>query len=125
MQIGARSAGAASPAAGLLAPADAVRVGGRQIVQILTVFEPDLQPSFERGSSDCRSVGGRREERSFLAADLAALACPAFRLAEIRQALVPCPATIAERPPMVVVLGLAADVDQPVDRRGAAYHPAA
>ena len=39
--------------------------------------------------------------------------------------LVPDPAAIAELGPVVEILGLAADIDQPVDRAGAAEHPAA
>src|SRR5215469_12314993 len=41
-EIGARSTGAAPAAAGLLAPADAVAVARRQVVDIFAVFEPDF-----------------------------------------------------------------------------------
>src|SRR5271166_3933888 len=124
-QIGARGAGAAPAAAGLLAPADAVLMAGRQVVEVLAVFEPDLFAGLEHGCADCRPVGPRREQRPLLAARLAAFALPAFGLAEIGQAIVPRPAAVAELRPVVVILGLAADVDESVDRRGAADHPAA
>src|SRR5438046_1050076 len=42
VQIGARGAGTAAAAAGLLAPADAIAMAGRQVVDVLAVFEPDL-----------------------------------------------------------------------------------
>src|SRR5204863_8207808 len=112
-------------AARLLAPADAVLVAGRQVVQVLAIFEAKLQPGLERRRGDRRPVNPRGEQRALLAAHLAALALPAFRLAEIGQALVPRPAAVSELRPVVVILGLAADVDQAVDRRGTADHAAA
>ena len=124
-QIGARGAGAAAAAAGLLAPADAVAGAGRQVVDVLAVFEADLLAGLDHRRADRRPVRLRGEERPVLAAHLAALALPALGLAEIGQAIVPRPAAIAELRPVVVILGLAADVDQPVDRGGAADHPAA
>ena len=125
VQIGARGAGAAAAAARLLAPADAVRVAVRQVVDVLAVFEPDLLAGLEHGGADRRPVSLRGEERPVLAAHIAAFALPALGLAEIGQAIVPRPAAITELRPVVVILGLAADVDQPVDRGGAADHPAA
>src|SRR6516225_732836 len=44
---------------------------------------------------------------------------------EIGEHVVPAPAAIAELRPMVEILGLAANVDQPVDRGRAAQNPAA
>ncbi len=125
VQIGARGRGAAAAAAGLLAPADTVLVAGRQVVEVVAVFEPDLLAGLEHGRADRRPVGLRGEERPLLAARLAALALPALGLAEIWQAILPRPAAVAELRPVVVILGLAADIDQPVDRGGAADHPAA
>src|SRR5271167_2433866 len=43
-----------------------------------------------------------------------------FRLAEIRQYVVEAPAGIAHLPPLVEVLRLSADIDQSIDRTGAA-----
>src|ERR1700731_2472117 len=111
VQIGARGAGAAPTAAGLLAPADAVAGAGRQVVDVLAVFEPDLLARLERGRADRRPVRLRGEQRPVLAARLAALAFPALGLAEIGQAIVPRPAAVTELAPVVVILGLAADVD--------------
>src|SRR5437763_4064421 len=88
-QIGARGAGAAAAAAGLLAPADAVAMTRRQIVDVLAIFETELLAGFEHGGADRRPVGFRGEERALLAARLAGLALPALRLAEIRQTIVP------------------------------------
>src|SRR5436305_4932050 len=70
-QIGARGAGAAAAAAGLLSPADAVAMPRRQIVDILAIFETELFT----GLQDCRAyrrrVGFRSEERPLFAARLA------------------------------------------------------
>src|SRR5215472_15694958 len=125
MQIGARGTGAASSAARLLAPADAVLVARRQVVDVLAVFETDLFAGLEHGGADRRAIGLRGKERPLLAAHGAAFALPAFGLAEIGQAIIPRPAAVAELTPVVVILGLATDVDQTIDRRGASDHPAA
>src|SRR5438552_12576334 len=50
---------------------------------------------------------------------------PPLGALEERQNVVPTPAAIAKLRPVVVILRLAADVDQPVDRRRAAEHAAA
>ena len=86
---------------------------------------PELLAGLDHGGADRRAVHLRGEQRPVLAADLGFLALPAFRFAEIGQAVVPRPAAVAELGPVIVILGLAADVDEPVDRRGAADHPAA
>ena len=125
MQIGTRGAGAATAAAGLLAPADAVAGARRRVVDVLAVLEAELLAGLDHRRADRRAVHLRREQRAVLAAHGAALALPALGLAEERQAIVPRPAAIAELAPVVVVLGLAADVDQPVDRRRAPDHPPA
>ena len=52
-------------------------------------------------------------------------AFPPLGLAEERQAIVPRPAAVSELRPMVVVLGLATNVDQSVDRARSAEHLAA
>src|SRR5262245_29260065 len=100
-------------------------MAGREIVEVVAVFEADLLARFEHSRTDRRPVGLRRENRPVLAAGLAAFAFPAFGLLEVGQTIVPRPAAIAELRPMVVILGLAPDVDHSVDRGRAADHPAA
>ena len=117
VQIGARGAGAAAAAAGLLAPANAVCMAGRQVVDVLPVFEADLLSGLEHRRADRRPVGLRGEERPVLAARRASFALPTLGLPEIGQAIIPRPAAVAELRPVVVILGLAANVDEPVDRR--------
>src|SRR5689334_1226823 len=51
-QIGARGAGAAAAAAGLLTPADAVAMTRRQIVDVLAIFEPELLAGLEDRGAD-------------------------------------------------------------------------
>src|SRR5205807_4231046 len=114
VQVGPRSAGAPPAAARLLAPADAVAMTKRQVVQVLAVFEADLLARLEGGGADRRPVDLRGEQRPFLAAHLAAFAFPPFGLAEIGQAVVPRPAAVAELRPVVVILWLAANIDEPV-----------
>jgi hypothetical protein len=53
------------------------------------------------------------------------VAGPPLGALEEWQDVVPTPAAIAKLRPVVVILRLAADVDQPVDRRRAAEHAAA
>src|SRR5207244_1135166 len=96
VQIGPRRAGAAPSAARLLAPADAFTGARRQVVQVFAIFEADLLASLEHRRADRRPVDLRGEQRPVLAAGLAALALPALGRAEIRQAIVPRPAAIAE-----------------------------
>ena len=55
MQIGARGAGAAAAAAGLLAPADAVAGAGRQVVDVLAVFQAELLAGLDHRRADRRS----------------------------------------------------------------------
>ncbi len=122
-QIGARGTGAAAAAAGLLAIADAAM---RQRIHVLAVVEPDLFAGFDRRAAQRRNVGhARGEERAALAAPFIRLAFPILGLFEIGQHVVPRPAAVAELRPMVEILGLAADINEPVDRAGAAQHPAA
>src|SRR5438552_16854361 len=77
-QIGARGAGATAAAAGLLAPADAVAMTRRQVVDILAIFETELFAGLEDRSADRRPVGFRSEQRPVLAARLAGLTLPPF-----------------------------------------------
>src|SRR5207245_6282530 len=94
-------------------------------VDIFAGFTTDLLARLERGRADGRPVRLRGEQRPVLAAHVAAVALPALGLAEIGQAIIPRPAAIAELGPVVVILGLAADVYEAVDRGGAADHAAA
>src|SRR5438046_3634908 len=55
-QIAARRAGAAAAATGLLAPADAGTGAGRQVVDVLAVFEPELHPGIDDLGADQRAV---------------------------------------------------------------------
>ena len=121
-QIGARGAGAAATAASLLAPADTIARSGRQIVDVLAVFEADFLAGLDHDLTKRRPIHTRGEERAALAAHLGFLALPALGFAEIGQAVVPRPAAVAELRPVVIIFGLAADIDQPVDRARPAEH---
>src|SRR5712692_8983231 len=57
--------------------------------------------------------------------NISSFSLPVLSLLEVWQHVVSAPAAIAELPPMVEILGLAADVDEAVDRRRSAQHPAA
>ena len=75
--------------------------------------------------SGCGSLTSRHRERPADAVQVVLAALLVLGAAEIRQHVVEAPARIAELAPVVEVLGLSADVEQPVDRRGAAHHLAA
>ena len=125
-QIGARRALAAPAAAGLLHPADIVAGAGRQMVDVLVVFEADLGAGLDdlAGTAPaCRRFA--RSGAARRAVKLVGAALPALGPLEIRQHVVPRPAAIAELAPMVEILGLAADIDHAVDRLRAAEHAAA
>ncbi len=125
-QIGACRTLPAPPAAGLLHPADAVAGAGRQMVDIVAVFEPELLARLDHHLAQRWLVGGARgEERPARAVKCVAAAFPILGLLEIGQYIVPRPAAVAELAPMVEILRLAADIDHAVDRAGAAEHPAA
>ncbi len=125
-QIGARRALPAPPAPGLLNPADIVPRARRQAVDVLVIFEPDLGTGLDQLVAQERLVGGpRRQERPAPAMKLVGLTLPTLGLFEKGQDIVPRPTTIAELGPMVEIFRLTANVNQPVDRAGAAEHPAA
>src|SRR6516162_454765 len=67
-QIGAGGAGPSPPSARLLAPADAVAGAGRQVVDVLAVFEADLLTRFDYCSAKRRLVHLGSEQRTALAA---------------------------------------------------------
>src|SRR6266513_1826242 len=119
-QIAARRAGAAAAATGLLAPADAGTGAGRQVVDVLAVFEPELHPGIDDLGADQRAVHCGGVEISLSTMDLTGAFAPALGFLEEGQAVVPRPAAIAELGPVVVILGLAADINEPVDRAGSA-----
>src|SRR5581483_8772051 len=119
-------AGAAAAAAGLLAPADRIPGAGRQVVDVGAVFEAELLRRRDDRLARRRPLAHRRGgEKPAGAVNLGGLALPVLGLLEIGQHVVPAPAAVAELGPVVEILGLAADVDQPVDRRRAAEHAAA
>ena len=73
-----------------------------------------------------RPLGHRRGgEVPLRAVNFGLFTGPPLGALEERQDVVPTPAAIAELRPVVVILRLAADVDEPVDRRRAAEHAAA
>src|SRR5580704_8043604 len=111
-QIGACGAGPAAATARLLAPADTFACAGYDAVDVFAVFEPEFLAGLNHAGADRRAVGPRGEQWPVLTAHLGFLALPAFRLAEIGQAVVPRPASVAELAPMIVILGLAADIDE-------------
>ena len=99
---------------------------GRQVVDVLAVFEAEFLRRLDDRLTRRRPLAHRRgRQKAGAAVQFAVLALPALGLLEIGQHVVPAPAAIAELRPMIEILGLAADVDQPVDRRRAAEHAAA
>ncbi len=125
-QVAARGTRPPAAAARLLHPADPVARLVRQVVDVLAVFATELPTGFHRRPAQQRPVATMRgEQRSPLAVHRVRLALPVLRLAEERQHIVPGPAAIAELCPMVEILGLAADIDHPVDRTRPAEHPPA
>src|SRR5271167_4451760 len=124
-QIGTRGAGPPPAAARLLAPADTLPGAGWQVVHVLAVFEPDLPAGLDYRRTERRPVHLRGKERTPPAANLGRAALPVLSLFEEGQDLVPAPAAIAELRPVIEILGLAAHINEPVDRAGPAEHPAA
>src|ERR1700758_454079 len=124
-QISARGAGPPSAAARLLAPADAVAGAGWQVVHVLAVFEPDLLAGLDYRRAERRPLHFRGKERTATAANLGLAALPVLGLFEEGQDLVPAPAAIAELRPVVEILGLAAHINETVDRARPAEYPAA
>ena len=86
-------------------------------VEIGVARDAGLDRGVDIGAADLPVIGRvRYPERP---ADAMQLVGPAFLilgLLEVGQHVVPCPADVAELAPIVVVAGLAADVDQAVDR---------
>src|SRR5215469_10096121 len=125
-QIGRCGAGAAAATAGLLTPADRVAGAARQVVDVGPELEAKLLRRGDDGVTRFGLLGHRRGgQKAGAAMDFSLFAGPPLSALEEGQHVVPAPAAIAELRPMVVILGLAADVDEPVDRRRAAQHAAA
>src|SRR6266851_1436261 len=96
-QIGARGTLPSAAAAGLLDPADIVPGAGRQVVDVLVIFEADFGPGLDDLLTQGRLVGGARgQQRPALAVKLVGPTLPIFGLLEVRQHVVPRPAAIAE-----------------------------
>src|SRR5207237_9754172 len=91
-QIAARRAGAAAAAAGLLAPADAGTGAGRQVVDVLAVFEPELHAGINDLGADRRAVHCGGIEIPIGAVDLTGALAPPLGPLEKRQTVVPRPA---------------------------------
>jgi len=90
------------------------------------VFEADLGAGLDDLLAERGLVGSPRgQQRPAFAVKFVGPALPILCLFEIRQHVVPRPAAIAELRPMVEILGLAPDIDHPVDRARAAEHTAA
>ena len=125
-EVGRGGAGAPAPAPGLLAPADRVSGATRQVVDVGPVFEAQLLRRLDDRMTGLWPLGHRRGgEVPLRAVNFGLVAGPPLGALEERQDVVPTPAAIAKLRPVVVILRLAADVDQPVDRRRAAEHAAA
>src|SRR5690349_17100142 len=96
------------------------------MVDVLAVFETEFLRRVDDRLTGRRPLAHRRgRQRAGRAMQFAVLALPALGLLEIGQYIVPAPAAIAELRPVVEIFGLAADIDQPVDRGRPAEHPAA
>jgi hypothetical protein len=98
----------------------------RQVVDVGPEFETELLRRPDDRMAGIRLLGHRRgSEMPLRAVNVGLVAGPPLGALEERQDVIPTPAAITELSPVVVVFRLAADVDQPVDRRRAAEHAAA
>jgi hypothetical protein len=102
--------------------ADTVLAGA---VEIVIAGKAELGRRRDKGLADRMLRDVRHAERSAGAVELIGAAHLVLGASEIGQHVVERPASIAELTPMVEILGLAANVDHAVDRRGAAEHLAA
>jgi len=95
-------------------------------VEVLGARHAGLPGAFDEGLDQLvPRADVRHLERPVAAVELARAALVALGTHEVGQHLVVAPARVAERGPVVVVLALAADVDQAVDRARAAQRLAA
>src|SRR6202022_1590042 len=125
-QVGNSGAGAAAPTPCLLAPADRVFGAARQVIDVGPVFEAQLLRRLDDRMTGLRLLGHRRRgEMPLGSVNFSGFTGPPLGALEKRQHIVPTPAAIAELRPVVVILRLAADVDEPVDRRRTAEHATA
>ena len=119
-QIGERGAAPPHLAHGQLVVADAFLLGA---VEIGVGLEPGLLRGGDKGV--VQFVAGAQigdVERPAGAVIIVPAALLVLGAAEIRQHVVIAPADAAELPPIVEILPLPADIDQPVDRAGPAQH---
>src|SRR5207244_6296895 len=95
LQVGLRGAGATAPAAGLLAPADAVAGARRQVVDVLAVFDAEFPGGIDDRLAHRRPLAHRRgREVPAFAMNLSCFALPVLSLLEVRQYIIPAPAAI-------------------------------
>ena len=114
LEIADRGAAAPAIAAGQLVRAGAFL--GRS-VEVVVARQAGLDGGLDIGVADLAVVGQVGDaERPADAVQRVGAALLVLGLLEVGQHVVPCPADVAELAPIVVVAGLAADVDQAVDR---------
>src|SRR4051812_15043249 len=125
-KISRGGASAPASAASLLAPADRVSGTARQVVNVGPVFDAELLRSPDDRMARLRPLGHRRGgEIPLLAVNFGLFAGPPLSALKERQDVIPTPTAITKLRPVVVVLWLAADINEPVDRRRPAKHAAA
>ena len=123
LEIGRRGRGAHAVAHGGLVEARALL---RRAVEIVVARIAALLRRLDEGRGERMLVAHvRHAERPAGAVVLVGAALVVLGLAEVRQHVLVAPAGVAELAPVVEVLGLAADVDQAVDRARSAEHLAA
>src|SRR5437764_10683906 len=88
-QIGPGGAGAAAAAARLLTPTDAGTGAGRQVVDVLAVFEPELHSGLDHLRANRGAVHSRGVQVPLRAVDLPPTFPPTLDFLEKRQAIVP------------------------------------
>jgi hypothetical protein len=120
LEIGGGSRAAQAVAGGRLVPAGAFLL---RAVEVVIAREAEFQGCLQEGLGERVPVAQVADvERPAAAMQLALAMLVRLGALEIGQAVGEGPAGAAELAPVVVILGLAADVDEPVDCRGAAQH---
>ena len=126
LEVGLGRAAAPALVRGELVVAGACLLGAVEVVGALHAQRADLLRAFDEGLDQLVLRADVRDlERAVRAVEGVRAALVAFGPDEVGQHVVVAPARVAERGPVVVVLALAADVDQAVDRAGAAQRLAA
>ena len=122
-EIGGGGGAAQAIAGGDLIPAGALLL---MAVEIGVFREAQLLGRGDEGGGDGVVVAHIGDaERAALAVQVIGATLIILGGAEMRQDIGEAPADAAQLPPMIVIGGLAADIDQAVDGGGAAHHPAA